>query len=561
MVPVSRAILDTPPAAGSGLGFASHLSLMARVQPHALAALAPDGRDPRGRARHTHYTFAQLEAETQRIAQALRSVGIGPGVRTVFMIKPGLEFLAFAFALFRIGAVLVGIDPAMGPRNIARCLAEVKPSAFIGLPIAHFFRRIFGWSRSTIRTNVVVGSKAWTIDHILQAKPDGCDASGGTPIGDTPAAIVFTSGSTGVPKGVIYTHDTFHAQVAALRQLYGIERGEIDLATFAHFSFFTLALGLTTVFADMDFLHPARACPATLAAAIDDFGVTNLFGSPALLNVLGRWTSERCTRFPSLRRIISAGAPVPAAVMRRLQDTLNPGVEVFTPYGATEALPVTSIGSTEILVDAARLTAEGKGVCVGRPCAGIELRIIRITDGPLQQWSDHLEVDRGQIGEIAVRGPGVTASYYNRPEANALAKIQSPGGLFHRMGDLGYLDEQGRVWFCGRKSQRVTAPTGVYFTVPCEGVFNAHPKVFRSALVPLTVGGAIQPGLCVQTEPGVGLAEQRHIRGEFLRMAARYPHTSAIERFFFFRDFPVDPRHNAKIGREKLAAMAQRKLS
>lgn len=562
MGPVRQIPLEALPEAGIGSSFASRLSHMAQLQPHTLAVLSPDGRDRRGRARHTHYTFAQLNSETDRIAEALRALGIGPGVRAVFLIKPGLEFLAFAFALFRIGAVLVGIDPAMGPARIARCLDQVQPTAFIGLPIAHFFRRLMGWSRRTIRTNVVVGSRSWSIDRIPRAKPAG-DRSNDTvaAAGNAPAAIVFTSGSTGVPKGVVYTHNTFHAQVSALRDLYGLERGEIDLATFAHFSFYTVALGLTTVFADMDFLHPAAVRPSRLAEAIDDFAATNMFGSPALLNVLGRWTSEHGVRFPSLRRVISAGAPVPLDVIRRIRDTLQPDAEIFTPFGATEALPVTSIGSSEILAETGRLTDQGKGVCIGRPCAGSDVRIIRITDEPVDQWSEDLLLAPGRIGEITVRGPCVTQAYCNLPEASRLAKIPASEGFYHRMGDLGYFDEKGRLWFCGRKSQRVETVEGIHFTVPCEGPFNAHPEVFRSALVPVISNGRMGAGLCVQLDPAVKRSECERIRGELLQIASQYPHTQAIRSILFFDDFPVDPRHNAKIGREKLAVMAQKRLS
>jgi len=535
---------------------------MSHVQPYALAVLCPEGHDARGRVTYTHYTYGQLDAESDRIAQALLALGIGPGVRTVFMVRPSLDFLAFAFALFKIGAVLVAIDPGIGPKNIGKCLAEARPTAFIGVPLAHLFRRLMGWARETIQINVVAGSRNWerflrtaADSHTSKRVPAGLDLQ-------SPAAIVFTSGSTGVPKGVVFTHGTFHEQVKALRQTYGIERGEIDLTTFPHFSFFMLAMGVTTIIADMDFLRPARANPQRIAEAISSFGVTHMFGSPALLNVLGRWGDANGVKLPSLRRVLSAGAPVGVDVIRRITGMLEPGVQLFTPYGATEALPVSSIGSDEILTDTYRATEEGQGVCVGRPCGDIEVRMIRITDAAIEKWSEDLCLSEGEIGEIVVRGRGVTREYYNRPESNRLAKIPDPNnGTFHRMGDLGYLDEKGRLWFCGRKSERVVTDSGVYFTVPCEGVFNTHSSVFRSALVPVVVDGKTTPALCVQLERKVKRSVRDRIREELLQIGAKYQHTRAIKKILFCSDFPVDPRHNAKIGRGKLAVLAQRRLA
>ena len=149
------------------------------------------------------------------------------------------------------------------------------------------------------------------------------------------AAILFTSGSTGVPKGAVYTHGIFAAQVDILRRLYGIEPGEIDLQTFPLFGLFAPALGMTTVVPDMDATRPALVDPHKIIDAVEDFGVTNLFGSPALLNRVGRFGAEHNIKLPSLKRVLSAGAPVSASVIERFAAMLNPAPQIFTPYGAT----------------------------------------------------------------------------------------------------------------------------------------------------------------------------------------------------------------------------------
>jgi acyl-CoA synthetase (AMP-forming)/AMP-acid ligase II len=241
---------------------------------------------------------------------------------------------------------------------------------------------------------------------------------------------------------------------------------------------------------------------------------------------------------------------------------LGEGVEVQTPYGATEALPVATIGSRELLEETAAATAQGRGVCVGRSLPGVQIRVIGIDDGPIAAWNDELCLPTGVIGEIVVQGPVVTRSYFGRPEATRLAKIADREGRFwHRMGDVGYLDEQGRVWFCGRKSQRVVTPDRTLLTIPCEGVFNAHAAVLRTALVGVERQGQTVPVLCVECDPAAGRVDRERLRRELLELGAGHEHTRAIRTILFHRAFPVDIRHNAKIFREKLAAWAARELA
>jgi acyl-CoA synthetase (AMP-forming)/AMP-acid ligase II len=314
---------------------------------------------------------------------------------------------------------------------------------------------------------------------------------------------------------------------------------------------------MTAVIPDMDATRPGSVDPQKIFQPIDDWGVTNMFGSPALLRRIGG--AER--KLSSLRRVISAGAPVPADVIERIAKMLNPGVQVFTPYGATEALPVANIGSGEILGETRMKTAVGAGVCVGRPVDGMAVKVIRITDDAIATWSDELELPAGHIGEIVVQGPVVSAWYDNRPEATALAKIEaSPQGFWHRMGDLGYFDERGRLWFCGRKTHRVLTESETLYTIPCEAVFNVHPQVFRTALVGVGPRGKARPVLCVELKPGLGAIDRDKLQRELLDLSQSQAHVRAIQTFLVHPGFPVDIRHNSKIFREKLAVWAAGRL-
>lgn len=547
---------------------ARHLAAMATDRPHALAAASPEGRDRAGRVRYVHLTYRQLDAEADSIALGLKLAGIARGARVAVMVRPGLDFFGLTFGLFRLGAVPVLVDPGIGIKSIGRCLAEAEPVAFLGVAKAQLARKVLGWARETVKIAITAGPKG--SEHGLgtldQVRRRGAEELRGRPFDPAPtsadesAAILFTSGSTGPPKGAVYSHANFEEQVRLLRSTYGIEPGEVDLCTFPLFALFAPALGMAAIVPEMDASRPGRADPARLVRAIEDWNVTNLFGSPALIRRLADHGMATGARLPTLRRAISAGAPVPAAVVERFAAMLAPGTPIHTPYGATEALPVCTIASDEILGETRARTEQGAGVCVGRPVEGIRVELIRVIDGPISTWSDGLLAGDGEVGEIAVQGPVVTRSYFNRPEATALAKIDEPGGVgfWHRMGDLGRRDEQGRIWFCGRKSQRVNTPAGPLDTIPIEAIFNAHPEVARTALVGVKRRGVVHPVLCVEPIGRPGPVEREEIRRGLRALAAKHPGARDVETFRFHRRFPVDVRHNAKIGREALARWAAR---
>jgi acyl-CoA synthetase (AMP-forming)/AMP-acid ligase II len=546
---------------------AAHLPEMARLQPDTPAIHIPQGKDDQQKTHYSSYSFAELDRESSRMAYALESIGVRRGVRTVLMVPPGFEFFALTFALFKVGAVPVLVDPGMGVKNLKVCLAEAQPEAFIGIPKAHVARILLGWGKPTVKILLTVGSKfLWGGSSLTKTlskiSKDQNYQTAQTTVDET-AAILFTSGSTGVPKGAVYSHGNFSAQVDMLRQVYDIRPGEIDLPTFPLFALFAPALGMTSVVPEMDFTRPADVDPVKIIAAIDKFQITTMFGSPALINRVGRFGEANNVQLPSLKRAISAGAPVPAAVLERFANMLSDKAEVFTPYGATEALPVCSIGSTEILSETRHATDQGKGVCVGKPVPNIELEIIAISDAPVPVWDEGLKLDVGEIGEIVVKGPQVTQSYFNREESTALGKISVSGspGLYHRMGDLGYRDENGRVWFCGRKAHRVVNAETTYFTIPCEAIFNTHPDVFRTALVGVGETGRQKPVLCVELEKGADTSRLEKIHKELVAIGGEHEVTRQIKTFLFHPEFPVDIRHNAKIFREKLAVWAEEKLS
>ena len=552
---------------------ARHLPLMAARQPGCPAVKIPRGRSRAGDIDYLTLTFAELDAEVAAWTALLTGRGVRAGDRTLVMVRPGLPLIASAFALFQLGAVPVVIDPGMGLRNFLACVARSRARVLLGVPFARVVSRIF-WPRFRAVKIRVPASGAMTArlagaqSKIHELKPKIAESS----LTDL-AAVLFTSGSTGAPKGVCYEHGMFDAQVRLIRETYGIEPGEIDLPLLPIFALFGPALGLTIVVPELDPSRPATASPEKIVRAIRQEGVTNSFGSPTLWRKVADFCLARKITLPSMRRVLCAGAPVPASLWTDAPRFLTAG-RLHSPYGATEALPVSTVAADEID------PASDRGACVGRPLAQNRVKIIAFADGPIATLADACELPTGEIGEIIVTGPTVTKEYDQLPEATKQAKIQTyagapgsldpwnlklgtsapPGAIWHRMGDAGFLAADGRLWFCGRVAERLQTADGPMFTEPCEQVFRSHPQVARCALVGLGPRGRQEPAIVIELKAGAPVrsdADRRALAVALYELGKQQPHTAAIRRFYFHPRFPVDVRHNAKIHRLTLARWAE----
>jgi acyl-CoA synthetase (AMP-forming)/AMP-acid ligase II len=554
-----------PAAADANISMA--LAQRAREAPDRVALHVPAGGERDGRVAYREVSYRELEGQTRAAAAGLRAIGVTRGTRTALMVTPGVEFFVLMYALMRIAAVPVLIDPGIARRALKACLDEAAPEAFIGVPLAHAARVVLGWARRSVRVLVTVAGGRWlwggrTYAQLLRlgagATTDGAE---GSTSADDLAAILFTSGATGVPKGVEYRHRHFAAQVDLIRTAFAIRPGEVNLPTFPPFALFDPALGLTSVLPAMDFRRPARADPAHLCEIAARFRVDMLFGSPALVQRLAEYGARTGAKLPGLKRVLSAGAPVRPDVVARLQSMLSEDAAIWTPYGATECLPVAVIEGREIVGSARRGTDQGAGICVGRPLAANTVRVIGTRDEAIPEWRDATELGPGEIGEITVAGPSTTERYHGREAATALAKIVESlptGGarVVHRMGDLGYFDAEGRLWYVGRKVHRVQTAAGVLYPEQVEGVFNTHAGVGRSALVGIGVPGQQRPVLCVELGPGVAAGAWSRIARELAVLGAAHETTRPVLAFLRHPRFPVDIRHNAKIDRTALARWA-----
>ncbi len=543
---------------------AGALAWQAQRQPDVPAIYYP----ARSLFKGTHYvarSYYHLNELSNAYARGMTQYGIVAGTRTALMLRPGLDFFAVFFALFKAGAIPVLIDPGIGLPALKQCLDEAMPQAFIGTTKAQLARKWYGWAKASCQLTVTAGRTPGlggiSLKQLLALGAGATDEILHPSQANDMAAILFTSGSTGIPKGVVYRHRHFNAQVDMLQRAFDIEPGEVSLPTFPPFALFDPALGMTTVVPQMDPSRPALADPELLIKAIEEFQVTNVFASPALLDTLSRYAVQQGKRLWSVKRIISAGAAVPLSTIRRMEQALANDADIHTPYGATECLPVSSASNHELDARVETLTESGSGIFVGKPVAPNEVRIIGISDDVFSELSQTMQLPPGMPGEIIVFGPSCTDSYWERKAETKQAKIVDGNGhVWHRMGDVGIMDGAGCLWFCGRLAQRVDTGTETLFPDQVEAIFNQHPDAARTALVGLGAPGRQIPALCVEIRGKLSPVDYERVHFDLLQLAQAHSLTRSVRTVLFHPGFPVDTRHNSKIRREELADWAMQKM-
>ncbi len=512
----------------------SALERRAEKTPNATALAVPDGS---GGWRLISWSL--MASNVDLLARGLRARGVRPGDRVAVLIPPGGDLIACVYACWRIGATVVVTDAGLGVRGIHRALRGAAPKHVIGIPKA----------MALVRALRLPGQRI-SVGQLPEIARNGA----GAPLPDAPhdddvAVIVFTSGSTGPAKGVVY----LHRQVQVTRDLliahYGITDSDSLVAAFAPWAVLGPAIGISSSLPDMDVTSPRTLEASALADAVRVVDGTLLWASPAAFtNVLATSTeldAEQRAWFASLRLVLGAGAPVSSALLHGMGD-LCPNAEVRTPYGMTEALPVCDVTVGEI--DAA---GPGDGVLVGRALPGVRVRISAVdaygrASGPLSDSPDVL-------GEIVVSGPHLKERY-DRLWATQRASARDAG--WHRTGDIGHLDSDGRVWIGGRLGHVITTPEGPLAPVGVEQRVERLDRVRHAACVGVgPVGTQACVVLVVTDDPRDGLADLELTA--LVRAQAGVPVAAVIER----RDLPVDIRHNSKVDRAALGVIASSMLA
>ena len=527
-------------------------------------------------------TWRQLHDRYRAIAQGLHDLGLRPGDRVSMLVPPGNDLTAILYAVLRAGGIAVVADAGLGPQGMTRAVKAADPQWIIGEVPGLTLSRVAGWPGRRISVDALGGVQKRLLDvetSIAELVEAGTsESASGTvlsaedvplPAPDADAVVLFTSGSTGPAKGVRYTHERMTALMAVLRDFFEVRPGTSLVAGFAPFALLGPGISTVSITPDMEVTKPRTLTATTLAQAVIDGEATMIFASPAayhnVVATAGELTDEQRTALTRITMVLSAGAPVPLALMDALAE-LFPHAAIRSPYGMTEGLLLTEIERAEV-ADALANSDGDLGVCVGRPVDGVRIALAPIEeDGTPSDTLLEGAAAQGLLGEIVVHAAHAKAGYDNLWRTTEEAARDTVDGLlWHRTNDIGHIDSSGRIWLEGRVQHLITPPSGPLGPGGPEAVVDTLPLVYRSAAV--GVGPAGTQALVIVVEPDAQIAgavangPAPLSLTTLVRDAVRESTGQDVAAVLASKEFPTDIRHNSKIDRPRLARWATRVLS
>ncbi len=561
---IGRATEPMPVGENPRLNLAREFATLAALRPaDAIQVVAHHEKGGHEKTAHRYesLTFGRCQELGEQYARGIQASNIRQGDLAVILMKPSLELVPVFLALWHVGVIPLVVDPGASKEQKLKSIEDIRPNVLVGIPLVHALRILHRKAFRSITRSVTIGGFSPvggpTLKSFLRLPKDEPFSSAPTLANDT-MAIVFTTGSTGAPKGVVYTHANGAAIIQIMQESLGIGPQQICLACHPAFAIYFVGSGATVITPDMDPRYPRDASPACLLDIIRDQRPTVAFMQIPVVGNLVKHCAERGEKIPHLRKILTTGASVPIELVEGVQRVMaEPDGDLHVMYGATEALCISYVTGRELLSKASQMR-DGEGTYLGRPAPGITVKVIGISSQPIERWSASLVLAPRQIGEICVFGPVVTPAYHGKPEATRKAKIPDVNGLWHRMGDAGYLDEDGGIWYCGRIADRLETAAGYFYSDLVEPIFNRHPRVKRSALVGVPVAGASLQRPVVLIEPerdgqAPDPVREQELIADLESLAARHRNTSSIQDIqIYSQAFPVDVRHGAKIRRDML---------
>ena len=481
-------------------------------------------------------SYQDLYAHVCGASTQLQGDGLKPNDTLLILQSVSIDLYVTLLGAFHAGLTVMFIDPSAGNKMLSNSLKLHQPNALIGSSKAHLLRLTIPAIRKIPRhyhsSGWVPFSKKWQPKKSTDVEPIETTS-------DSPALITFTSGSTGMPKAACRTHGFLLAQHEALADSLHYCEGEVDLVTLPIFALANLASGLTSVIADTDLRFPARAESTSILQQCTQHHITRCAASPAFFTRL-----HRDQKMPPFQSIYTGGAPVFPNLIDEIHAA-HPEMNIVTVYGSTEAEPIAHISWSDVDDIDHQMMSEGKGLLVGKAVDATELRIITDQSGQAIPPITHQELQslpEGKIGEIIVTGQHVLKGYLHG-KGDEENKINVDGKVWHRTGDAGWMDQDGRVWLMGRASAKIQLNEKSLYPFGVECAAMSHPEVERCALIFFEN----QVTLFIEGP------DNKRLRTQLLEKLKEL----SVESIRFTPLIPVDKRHNAKIDYSELQKLVE----
>lgn len=516
-------------------------------------------------SKYKKITFSELNILSNQYANYFIKKGVKDNQKVLILINFSINFIAITYALFKIGAIPVFIDKGTRIKKILKSMKNVEPYVLIGNLQTNIIGIILKRYITSIKLNIIIFENLPILEQYFIKKIKNESAHFKLKEGNDKKtiAILFTSGSTGQPKAVIYTHEMIKAQLTLLKEQYEFISEETDLSTLPVFSLFDAALQMTTIIPNVNIAKPSSINPKNIIQCINQFKATTTYASPLIIEKILKYISDKQLTLPSLRRLLIYGSPLPTLTIQKIYKTFQ-NVNISVTYGATEALPISSITLDEIKKETLENTMQGKGICLGYTFKNIKINIIKISEHPIENINDTIILDKHLCGEIIVYGDIVSTKYYNDELSTKLSKIKDKDKYWHRTGDIGFTDEKNRLWYMGRKEDIIYCPNKMLFTIPIETLYDNYYKINKSALIGLGNKPNQIPVIIIQPYKKY-YPKNKNAYNEFVNevilMKKSYHILNEIKHVLFHPSLPLDIRHNSKILRKELISFAKERLT
>lgn len=500
---------------------------------------------------HDEINYAQLAGRISAFANGLKKIGITKGERIIIFLPMSLDMYVAMFAVQRIGAIAVFLDSWARAGHLGATAECVEPKGMVSFSQAfELVDQVPEFKTMPIRIMYGPGEKCTHRFEELMF-PGDCPME---PVeSETTALITFTTGSTGKPKGANRTHRFLSAQHHALSHVIPYAPTDLDMPIFPIFSLNNLATGVTTILPAINLAAPTEYDPAILTNQILNNQINCATMSPSNLVGLSKFCAQHKIMLTQMKRMVTGGAPISRDDVEKYYE-IAPQSELWVLYGSTEAEPMAHIEGREMVKEKRNADVEivEEGVNVGHISEDVDFKFIKLVDRPvslgLNGWKE-IEVPVGEVGEFICTGDHVCKEYYNNPDAFLATKIKGPdGNVFHRTGDLGYLDRHKNLWLVGRVNNAIVRQGKYYFPVKSEVIVKRLPFTYRCAFFGLPdpkLGQKTCVAIELQASTDVAIFNFAEAKKEVIRIFAK--NSTPLDEVYFVSAVPMDPRHHSKV--------------